>query len=1132
MANDICSSDEYVPAWRRSATRDAAAAAAEDMEETDHLDELEQRSDELNEAAERVEDGDAEELERIPPYDPQAQPSFDSLRRYEFNFSVGKNKWIFNPSILAGGNGTLIPAFSANQDPRVAWAFPANVPSPPNRVIPDTLRYVSGKYWMNLGHADGAQIYGAEGVQSFLSRREDGPTSLLSFHNPTAHLSSGKHFFAEATPEEIAGGLVMETRNWINSSRAREQLLRMNKKMELPVYEEAMKIVFPPHPVRPATPEGWLRNGQVAEDNQGAGGDDRPGEGSIVFGANPPGQNQGEEGMDFFEDNNTPKQDFDEGRETVAEAQARRQREGLTIAWNWRNYMYGLNPTVFSDSGYPMNQEQLLIFARDQSNTLGYSRSPGLAADRRDSRLTWEDWHNSRYSQNMFPVIPFYGPDETFENFVEPPWYNQEYRPPKTGEQTFSDFVTNTPSFLTLNELNQTDLRSSQFYSINASYNYYDCIYEDLISQQYSENRLPNFYRFRPENFGYLRRETPEEYRLRRQLDRIASEESKERKERILELAAIQKYAVYDRKWHPTVPSWQIFTNTNLPDYKRIYDERNLFPMHTEIEFSSKVGSQFAEAMRLGDERTSMYELLLPFASKNHLFTEDITFDAAIYSRGGNRRRSRRARPRPRDLVNPIDLKTVMTFDGTGGQVPNEEGRETREVGDIINESVNYMNLDNWLVWLESAMMIDRDNPFDRARSLFSYSTIKARIKNIIEENYRESFAKILSGVPAHSEILAYRVEKLAVNESAVGESSIHNYYFATNEESDLIKFVDSQVKYGENYRYRIYQTIIVVGTEYAYCDCMSRGFVGKFFRDTEFPQTEPAKMFFGVLHTPNVKIMEIPMEEREVVVLDKPPMPPEVNIVSFRGSATRVLFNLNSGTGELYAPPIILEEDDNSQFARVALNQNASFNPQSWSPPGSVANPREVVHFKNDDPTKIFEVFRLEDEPTSWQDFYGAKIERIESTATNSSFEDSIIPNQKYYYTFRSEDEHGHVSNPTHIYQIEMVKNLETVYMKMDLFKFKEEVKERTMNFARSIQIRPSFLQSILPLPSSGRFSDWDTDKRVGNSNHPVWGKKFKFRITSKSTGKQIDLNFKFVKKHGTISEDVQNTVHISDKC
>ena len=63
--------------------------------------------------------------------------------------------------------------------------------------------------------------------------------------------------------------------------------------------------------------------------------------------------------------------------------------------------------------------------------------------------------------------------------------------------------------------------------------------------------------------------------------------------------------------------------------------------MHTEIEFSSKVGSQFAEAMRLGEERTSMYELLLPFASKNHLFTEDIVFDAAIYYRGGNRRRSR-----------------------------------------------------------------------------------------------------------------------------------------------------------------------------------------------------------------------------------------------------------------------------------------------------------------------------------------------------------------------------------------------------------------------------------------------------------------------------------------------------------
>ena len=31
-----------------------------------------------------------------------------------------------------------------------------------------------------------------------------------------------------------------------------------------------------------------------------------------------------------------------------------------------------------------------------------------------------------------------------------------------------------------------------------------------------------------------------------------------------------------------------------------------------------------------------------------------------------------------------------------------------------------------------------------------------------------------------------------------------------------------------------------------------------------------------------------------------------------------------------------------------------------------------------------------------------------------------------------------------------------------------------------------------------------------LGSAQHPIWGKKFKFRITSKETGKKIDVNIK----------------------
>ena len=43
---------------------------------------------------------------------------------------------------------------------------------------------------------------------------------------------------------------------------------------------------------------------------------------------------------------------------------------------------------------------------------------------------------------------------------------------------------------------------------------------------------------------------------------------------------------------------------------------------------------------------------------------------------------------------------------------------------------------------------------------------------------------------------------------------------------------------------------------------------------------------------------------------------------------------------------------------------------------------------------------------------------------ATAASKVDDIEPNKKYYYTFRAIDNHGNVSNPSSVYEIEMVKS------------------------------------------------------------------------------------------------------------
>ena len=47
----------------------------------------------------------------------------------------------------------------------------------------------------------------------------------------------------------------------------------------------------------------------------------------------------------------------------------------------------------------------------------------------------------------------------------------------------------------------------------------------------------------------------------------------------------------------------------------------------------------------------------------------------------------------------------------------------------------------------------------------------------------------------------------------------------------------------------------------------------------------------------------------------------------------------------------------------------------------------------------------------------------------------------------------------------------------------------------------------------------------QLGFQESPIWGKKFKVRLTSKQTGKKLDLNIRFDQKHVTTEEDYKQT-------
>jgi hypothetical protein len=123
----------------------------------------------------------------------------------------------------------------------------------------------------------------------------------------------------------------------------------------------------------------------------------------------------------------------------------------------------------------------------------------------------------------------------------------------------------------------------------------------------------------------------------------------------------------------------------------------------------------------------------------------------------------------------------------------------------------------------------------------------------------------------------------------------------------------------------------------------------------------------------------------------------------------------------------------------------------------------------------------------------------------------------------FRAIDVHGNRSNPTDVYEVQIVENSGVIFFNNKVYNFSERsdiISERssaTKDFRRFIRISPNFIQSLINYEQS--FANVDDNSTAYNSVEPpvmglsdesVWDKRFKLRVTSKHSGKKVDINFK----------------------
>jgi len=244
-----------------------------------------------------------------------------------------------------------------------------------------------------------------------------------------------------------------------------------------------------------------------------------------------------------------------------------------------------------------------------------------------------------------------------------------------------------------------------------------------------------------------------------------------------------------------------------------------------------------------------------------------------------------------------------------------------------------------------------------------------------------------------------------------------------------------------------------------------------------------------GVRIYPSIVMLEdMFYESPEIIISDHPPVRPDVNIVPYRAKSDKILILLNGMVDTYREEPIEMLPTDKEKFDFIKTAQMTSDN---------------KIKFASDDAVKSYEIFRTKNKPLSYTDF------ELYRTIGETHYVDNIKPNEKYYYTFRALDGHGNISNPTEVYEVELIDDHGSVKPMIRVYNFEQpKYFEAIKECQKYLMIRPN-LKQLYYNPDKD-----EIDHMFNNSAEAGLKRRFKLRITSKSTGKKIDLNINFSKK------------------
>jgi len=480
---------------------------------------------------------------------------------------------------------------------------------------------------------------------------------------------------------------------------------------------------------------------------------------------------------------------------------------------------------------------------------------------------------------------------------------------------------------------------------------------------------------------------------------------------------------------------------------------------------------------------------------------------------------------------------STMTTEGTF-----TKGQETFAARMVnLSEFLTTSAISNFSEGDDELFMLNEDEyngATEADRFVNQLNTIRffGRMRGLLKDHTRDYERTVVNPEPSKTVFIGYKIEKYLDRTSTTPLQTIYT-------SGDGL--VDTQLKYGRKYFYKVFLLTAVAGTAYYYNNLFISNDGGEMESLAgSSPQTNPGgfseisnreyKAYMDVTTYPSFQILEYEVFSDSIAFVDTPTLPPQVEFYGRKSEPT---------LGMIFRP----------NFFRVESVSSGGQNPEELMRPLAIPfretdegiidllqNFSRDTSLRGDYFSGIYEIYRMEKAPSNYLEFadnflttvdvstdvviqgrepkdqIAIPTKQIEGVTKHSNqiahFTDTLIPHRRYYYLFRAITYHGTPSNVTITYEVELQRDSDEYKLIIKEYSYEpERTPDSTYNFKRLLNLIPNEERLIFTYPEDQDPSA-DNFKLSDDELFPKHGTRtIKLRITSKHTGKKIDLNLNF---------------------